>query len=120
MSLITPKRLRAETIRENAEEFRNKYVNPPELIPVPIEEIIEFKLNIDIIPIFGLKQLIDIEGFITSDLKSIYIDNHAYNDDRFLKRVRFTFAHEIGHLILHREELSKLEFSNYKEWMIRI
>ena len=42
MSIIRPKKLKWETIREKAEEIRKEFVTPIELIPVPIEEIIEF------------------------------------------------------------------------------
>jgi len=68
MRPIKPDRLRFETIREKAEDFRKEHVKPNDLIPVPIEKIIEFNLNLNIIPEFGLKQEADIEGVLLSDL----------------------------------------------------
>ena len=37
--------LKWSSIREKAEEFRKKYVDPIDLVPVPIIEIIEFELD---------------------------------------------------------------------------
>lgn len=56
-------RLKWEFIRQKAEEFRRDYVNPIELAPVPIIEIVEFELGIQPIPKAGLKRGIDIDGF---------------------------------------------------------
>ena len=36
-------------------------------IPTPIEEIAEFKCGLDIIPVPGLRDLLEIDGFISSD-----------------------------------------------------
>ena len=44
MKEFKPRRLSWENIREKAEEFRSKYVKPTELIPVPIDEIVEIDL----------------------------------------------------------------------------
>ncbi|MCK4272702.1 hypothetical protein KAX22_08635, partial [bacterium] len=56
MTGFKPRKLLWEEIREKAEEFRRKYVNPPNLIPVPIEEILEFDLGIIPWPKKGLLQ----------------------------------------------------------------
>ena len=62
-----------EKINERAESFLESYHSSDE-IPIPIEEIIEFKLKMDIIPIPGLKEALrrdnlDIDGFISTDFK---------------------------------------------------
>jgi len=100
---IDPPRLRWNDIREEAEKFRRKYVNPPDLVPVPIIEIVELKLGLQPIPIADLME-IDIDGFLTSDLKSICLDVDIYQNPRKETRLRFTLAHEIGHWVLHKEE----------------
>ena len=67
---IQPPRLRWDFIRQEAENFRQKYLKPSEVLPVPIIQVVELILKLEIIPISGLME-IDIDGFLTSDLKSI-------------------------------------------------
>lgn len=114
--LEAPK-LKWEFIREKAEEFRRKYVNPIDLVPVPIIEIVELKLGIQLIPKAGLKRRIDIDGFLTNDLKNICIDLDVYMDERQINRLRFTYAHEVGHLILHENEIKQCDFRTIEDWI---
>jgi len=37
-------------------------------------------------------------------------------DDRYYKRVRFTIAHEIGHLVLHRSNIDLVRFLSDDDW----
>lgn len=96
------------TINLAAENFLKTY-HPANTIPIPIEEIIEFKLGIDIIPLHGLHQAFDTDGFISSDLKSISVDLFVYESRP--GRYRFTLAHEIGHLVLHSELYKEIRFN---------
>jgi len=66
-----------EEIRNRADNFLRQY-HPSREIPVPIEEIIEFQMNIDIFPIQGLHTILDIDGFTISDLSTIYVDDFVY------------------------------------------
>ena len=102
-----------EEIRNRADNFLRQY-HPSREIPVPIEEIIEFQMNIDIFPIQGLHTILDIDGFTISDLSTIYVDDFVYKSRP--GRYRFTLAHEVGHIILHKEIYSKANFQNIKEW----
>ena len=102
-----------EDIRIEAENFLNTY-NPNDDIPVPIEEIIEFKLGIDIIPVPNLHGGYETDGWISEDFKSIYVDLYVYNN--YEHRYLFTLAHEIGHKILHKELYGSDLFSNKDEW----
>ncbi len=113
---IDPPRYKWEFVREKAEDFRNRYVNPPSTIPVPILEIVESDLKLEIIPINGLLDGIDIDGFLSNDLQSICIDSKLYSDERYENRLRFTFAHEVGHLILHRREIKQCDFRTVFDW----
>ena len=117
MSTFKPERMKWNEIREKAEDFRIKYISPPDMIPVPIEDIVEFKLGITLWPIDGLKQKIDIDGFLSNDLKYLFVDSGIYMDKRWENRLRFTFAHEIGHLILHNDVIQKSEFRTETEWI---
>lgn len=90
-----------EIILEYAEKFRKDYWN--DSLPVDIEKIIENSLGLEIIPIPQLRQLCDADALITSNWLSIYVDNDCYSDDRYYNRLRFSLAHEVGHLVLHKE-----------------
>ena len=96
-----------------AKNFLNTY-HSSDTIPIPIEEIIEFQLGIDIIPLHGLHQAFDTDGFISGDLKSISVDLFVYESR--LGRYRFTLAHEIGHLTLHSKLYKNVCFNSIDEW----
>jgi Zn-dependent peptidase ImmA (M78 family) len=102
-----------EQIRERADDFLKAY-NPQIKIPVPIEEIAEFSLDINIIPVPGLQKLIDCDGFISSDFSSITVDQFVLEERE--TRYRFTVAHEIGHLWLHKGVFEKFAFDSIDEW----
>lgn len=73
MNNISVPVLSYENIRVHARKFLSKY-HPSQKVPVPIEEIIEISFKIDIIPIPGLQQVLEIDGFISSNLKEISVD----------------------------------------------
>lgn len=111
--------LRFDTIRNRADEFREKYWKGKES-PVDILHIIEFDLNLDILPLRGLKKAGDIDSFLLGDFSGIAVDEEEYMDDRYLNRIRYSVAHEIGHYVLHRDIYDKSNFSNIKtvdEWI---
>ncbi|MCK5643997.1 MAG: ImmA/IrrE family metallo-endopeptidase [Gammaproteobacteria bacterium] len=114
---ISPPRLSWSFIQEKAEEFRSRYVGSVHSIPVPIIEIVELTFKLEPIPIRGLMERIDIDSFLTKDLKNICIDNDLYMDPRRENRLRFSYAHEIGHLILHENEIKKTTFSTPEDWI---
>ena len=112
---IVPEKLSMAQIREIAEKFRKDYIFNYS-IPVDIERIIELTMGIYIIPVKSLQHDCDMEGFISKDFKSIYVDEALYTDDRYYKRVRFTIAHEIGHFVLHRSNIDMVRFLSDDEW----
>lgn len=114
---MKPKRYIWPEIRKLVEDFRAKYVDPPDKIPVPIEEIVEFGLGLEIVPKDRLKSTIDVDGFLSNDLKTIYIDGKIYSDDRYLNRLRFTLAHEVAHYILHEDIIEKYQFRTIEDWI---
>ena len=80
----------------------------PELtLPVPIDEILEFDLDIHLTPIPGIKKLYKVDGYLTHDLKELVIDD--YSLENYYPRIRFTIAHEISHLELHRNHLIQVQ-----------
>lgn len=113
---------KTDEINSDVEDFLRIY-NPSGTIPVPIEEIIEFQLKIDIIPVPGLKDSfekegLDIDAFISSDFRNITVDR--YVQEKFSNRYRFTLAHEIGHMQLHRYLSTQFRFNNIGEWLSTI
>jgi hypothetical protein len=83
-------------------------------LPIPIEEIIEFKLGLDIVPVPGLMSDLDVDAFITSDLKEIRVDE--YIQEKVLTRYRASLAHEVSHLLIHSDFFRVLQFTNIAEW----
>lgn len=107
-----------DDLRGTAGAFLDQH-HPSGTVPVPIEQIAEAKLGIDIVPVPGLQETLrsddyGVVGFITGDLKEIHVDewiwHHRYN------RYRFTIAHEIGHAVLHRELYESRTFSSVQSW----
>ena len=102
-----------EQIRALADGFLRKY-NPKKHTPVPIDEIVEFQFGIDIIPIPGLHESFEIDGFTSSDLQEITVDQYVYEHRQ--GRYRFTLAHEIGHIVLHSHIYKARKFRTTREW----
>ena len=68
--------------------------------PIDVEEVCD-NLGISVIPIIDLKKLLNIDAYTTSDFKTIVIDDDCFNNN--LNRCRFSIAHELGHVVLHKE-----------------
>lgn len=109
-------KLTLDKIREEAENFRREHIFTTDL-PVDIEHIVESTMGIRIIPVDGLQKHCDMEGFISKDYTSVYVDKFLYTEDRYYKRVRFTIAHEIGHYVLHRSTIDNQNFKDEEDWM---
>ncbi|HEX2694706.1 MAG TPA: ImmA/IrrE family metallo-endopeptidase, partial [Acidobacteriota bacterium] len=90
---------------------------PPDLLPVPVIKIAEINLGLKPIPIRGLLDSEGLDGFLTRDLKNICIDWEIYTDERQENRLRFTFAHELGHLVLHKEQIQQCDFRTLEDWV---
>jgi len=105
--------LRPFEIRDRAEKVLATY-HPTKNPPIPIEKIIDVDMGIDIVPLPGLKSSLDIDGFLSSDLGSIHVDEYAatYYENRY----RFTLAHELGHLVLHDYIYRACEVSSIDEY----
>lgn len=104
---------RYEDIKEEVKKFRIKYAVPDE-VPVDIEAIIEFKLKIDIVPLPGLRDIYEIESWLSSDFKTIYIDSDVY--EKYRNRYVYSLAHEVGHYWLHKDLYNMLNFNTIEQW----
>lgn len=110
---FSPKVLSYDDIRRKAEEFLSDHHSSLE-IPTPIEEIVEFDLGMEVIPIPGLKAEIRVDAFLASDLSAIYMDEETleFNPNRY----RFSLAHETGHWWLHDELYQTTEVESVAGW----
>ncbi len=76
-------------------------------------ELMIEKMGLDIIPVKGLDK---IEAFLSINTKCIRVNHNTYMDERYESRLRFSFAHEIGHFSLHRNIISKMRFDSADEY----
>jgi hypothetical protein len=98
-----------------ADETRNKYW-PESKLPVNTEEIVEFRLRLNIEPVKYLLSTIDIDAYLKRDLSGIVVDYDCYMNDKFANRMRFSFAHELGHFFLHKDIYMKFEVDSPEDW----
>ncbi len=109
-----------EKIRAIADDFLDEF-HQERSIPVPIEEIIEFQLDIDIVPLEGLQQAFGVEGFTSHNRERINVDASVMTNN--LNRYRFTLAHELGHIKMHKELFDEAVYdsaSDYKDFIENI
>jgi len=119
--LLDPREFKApfitvENIRKTADQFRSQYWIE-DTIPVDIFVILEFELEIEIRSVFNLKEAGDVDALLLGDLKTIAVDRNEFLNERAQNRLRFSVAHEIGHLILHSDIFSKIQYSSIDEWI---
>ena len=103
-----------------AAEFLGQH-HPELTIPVPIEKIVERDLGLDIVPTPGLRDAIDVAGFITSDLSEIWVDERVLTRNE--QWYRSILAHEVAHRIVHPEAYRDLDIrsiDDYKELLAEL
>lgn len=96
------------------DKFLRTY-HPSNSLPIPIEEIVEIKMGVALYAIPGIKPLLGIDAFINSDFTQITVDENSLTT--FTARARFSIAHEIGHLILHKEWYKKYGPQNIDDYL---
>jgi len=89
--------------------------HPSGSIPIPIDDIIELKLGISIIPQENLTESSGVPGYISRDLTTITVDMKIFNKNPFLYRK--IIAHEMAHSLLHRNFYSQFSYSDINGWM---
>jgi hypothetical protein len=108
-----PARLSYNDLRRIAEEFLAEF-HEERTIPVPIEEIVEFDFELEVIPMDGILDELEVDAFLTSDLTRIYVDQFVMEYRR--RRFRFSLAHEIGHYQLHRPLYEESRIRSVRDW----
>jgi len=102
-----------DQLRRNAEVFLTRF-HASKRIPIPIEQIVEFELKLDIVPVPGLEEAFEIVGFTSSDLSEITVDEYVYESQA--NRYRFTLAHEAGPVVLHADLFKQQRFRRIDDW----
>lgn len=103
---------------EAAESFRKKYVRGKwDSLPLDIFSVVELELGLDVIPFDDLAARYEVEAALTKDFTGIYVDADTYvfmerGPEWKLKRLRFSFAHEVGHYELHRDLAEGVSFQS--------
>lgn len=105
--------LSPNVIETAAEKFLKEF-HPSRFLPIPIEEILDLKLGINIVPVPGLFRLHNIDAFLSFDFTELYIDDEQLENRS--NRARFSMAHETGHLILHKQYISSLKIDSIEKW----
>jgi hypothetical protein len=103
--------LRRADVQKQADELRQR-LWPQGVLPVPVLELAEFDLGLVLDPKANLRRAGDIDALLLGDLRTIVVDRDAFMDLRAENRLRFSVAHELGHLILHGELYRTLRHAN--------
>lgn len=96
---MQPPNLTLSNVKRAAEDFIKNF-HPSFSLPVPIEDIVELEMKIALVVIPGIKDLIGVDSFISSDFSQITVDEYSFTT--YVERTRFSIAHEIGHFVLHK------------------
>jgi len=106
-------------IWEQADAFLDQYW-PSRKLPVDILNIAEFDLHLDFRTIRDLKQDSDIDALLLKDRTTILVDHWQFMETQRPNRLRFSVAHEIGHLVLHCDIIEQFMCDSVKEWVAEI
>jgi hypothetical protein len=108
-----------EDLWERADKFRSEYW-PENILPVDTEKIVEIRLQLEIEPLHGLLSDIDMDAYLKRDLSGIVVDYDCYMNVKYTNRMRFSFAHELGHFVLHKDIYTDLDITSPEEWRLFI
>lgn len=92
-----------------------KTYHPSRVLPIPIEKIVEHKMDISLFTVPDIKFLLGVDAFISADFTQITIDERCFV--RYPERTRFSIAHEVGHLILHKDWYEKYGPKNFQDFI---
>lgn len=106
--------LSKEEIEGIATKIRGEYKSAQK-VPVDILGFAEFDLGLefDFAPIQQLKQ----DAFLRPDLTGIWFDGVVFKEPSLQNRLRFSAAHELAHLFLHKDIYGALNFTTVKQWI---
>lgn len=106
--------LKDSEIEAKIEEFLDDYELKDNL-PVDVEHILEFYLGVNLNIIPNLEKTHAIECYLSADFSMVTIDESSFK--RNPRRARFSIAHEIAHIILHKQYYESLSFKDPDEYI---
>jgi Zn-dependent peptidase ImmA (M78 family) len=71
-------------------------------------------MGINIVPIPGYQENHEIEGSLSIDMGAIYVDEFVFKTRE--TRYRFTLAHEMGHIVLHKGIFESVDVGDVADW----
>ena len=101
-------------IGKQAQTYLTQY-HPTLELPIPIEEIIELKMGLNIFPFPRLYKDHRLNGYLSRDRTTIYVDEIQYH--QFNEKYRYTLAHELGHYVLHRSWYEDVPYDSPDEFV---
>jgi Zn-dependent peptidase ImmA (M78 family) len=124
MSNGKTKHLTSEELWEAADRFRASFMDAGSEPPVDVIFIADVKLRQDIVPLSGLFAEQRMDAALMPDLCGFYVDEGSLmaweaGSKWVENRLRFSFAHELGHYVLHRDIISGRKFrsfDDFKRW----
>lgn len=96
-----------------ANNFLKQY-HPSLEIPIPVEDILDLQMGLNIFPFPRLYKDFRLNGFLSADMSTIYVDQVQY--EQFNEKYRYTLAHELGHYVLHKSVYENLPFKSPDEF----
>ena len=109
-------KLSFKDIWQEADKFRQNYW-PSEELPINIHDIIDLDLDMEIRCVSRLREITGFDALLLGNLKGIIVDQENYMNDRMENRMRFSFAHEVGHYILHSDVYRNLPYTDEDGWI---
>jgi len=112
-----------DEIWAKADEFRARFA-ADSLPPVDVIFIAEVDMGLSVVPVPQLFSKIGMDAALAAGEETIYVDEESYmkwesGQHWVEKRMRFSFAHELGHLMLHRYIIKRCAFhslDDYRGW----
>jgi hypothetical protein len=114
---ITVNRWSYDGLRRLAERYLAE-VHAAGTLPIPIEEIVDLNLQIDVVPMEGLREW-GVDAFTAGDRQTIYVDRGVYSHGS-PNRLRFSLAHELAHILLHKKVFEAATFTDVQGWKVFI
>jgi len=111
-----------QNVWEAVEQFRRTYLGPRgNRLPVDVFTLVELDLKLDVIPFDDLAARFRVEAALAQDFTGMYVDAESYvfwekGPVWKQNRLRFTVAHELGHFVLHREQVAKVTFTSFEQF----
>ena len=105
--------LNDDRIAQTATELLQAH-HPSGSLPIPIEDIIDVGMRVNIYPLDGISRKFEVAAYVTADLKTIVVDERVQNSAGVY--YRFSLAHELAHIVLHGSFIQSLNFSSVGDW----